>query len=43
MKTAIAYALLSVVILVGATVLGRFLFDVIDHAVHAVSLVLNLN
>jgi hypothetical protein len=43
MKTAITYALLSFVMLVGATVLGRFLFTAIDHAVHAVSLVLNVN
>jgi hypothetical protein len=40
MKT-LAYAMLFVLILVGATVLGRFLFDAVDHAVHAVSLVLN--
>jgi hypothetical protein len=43
MKTAITYALLSFVMLICATVLGRFLFTAIDHAVHAVSLILNVN
>jgi hypothetical protein len=39
----LAYTLLLVVALVSATVLGRFLFDAVEHAVHAVSLVLNVN
>jgi hypothetical protein len=43
MRTAIAYALLAFMVLVGATVLGRFLFTAIDHLVHEVSLILNVN
>ena len=43
MKTAITYGLLLVVALFTATVLGRFLFDAVDHVVHTIYLVLNVN
>jgi hypothetical protein len=43
MRTVVAYALLLLVLMVGATVFGRFLVSAIDHLVHEVSLILNVN